>query len=151
MRSVHPWRLIRAVPVALMIGYASIVSAQGSAKPTKQMTPADLKAWKNIRNATLSNDGKWFAYALAPNEGNAEVVIRSVADGKETRFPIGDANAGGGGRGGFPGGADAGPVQITGDSKYALFTIYPPLANNAGRGGRGAGRGAAPANGAAPA
>ena len=38
----------------------------------------------------LSNDGRWFAYQHAPNEGDAEVVLRSMQDGKETRIPIGE-------------------------------------------------------------
>src|ERR1043166_4045358 len=108
IRSLGPWRLVHAAPTALLITYASILGAQGaasgaSAKPTKQMSPADLKAWKNIRQAVLSNDGKWFAYVLAPNEGDASLIVRSIADGKETKYPIGDASAGGGGRGGPPG------------------------------------------------
>jgi hypothetical protein len=59
------------------------------------MTPADLKAWKSIRQAILSNDGKWLVYTIGPNEGDASLVIRSTGtDGKETKFPIGEAPAG---------------------------------------------------------
>ena len=89
----------------------------------KQLTAADLKAWKGIRSSTLSNDGKWFAYILAPNEGDASVVIRSTADGaKETRFAIGEMPTQGGGPFGAPGGAT---LTISGDNKWAAFTIYP--------------------------
>src|SRR5207302_11032942 len=97
MRSIRSWRAIYAAPTALLIAYASILGAQGaaSAKPTKQMSPADLKAWKNIRQAVLSNDGKWFAYVLAPDEGDASVIVRWVADGKETKYEIGDTRRGG--------------------------------------------------------
>jgi hypothetical protein len=66
MRSIRSWRLV-AIPSALLITFASAMAAQGAAKPTKQMTATDLKAWKSIRNATVSNDGKWFAYVLSPN------------------------------------------------------------------------------------
>ncbi|HEX4470006.1 MAG TPA: hypothetical protein VH080_10740, partial [Gemmatimonadaceae bacterium] len=60
----------------------------------KQMTPADLKAWKSIRSTVLSNDGKWFAYVLAPNEGDASVVVRQTAQGAtEQRFAIGELPA----------------------------------------------------------
>ena len=41
----------------------------------KQLDPADLAFWKNIRYTALSNDGQWFAYQLTPNEGDAEVVV----------------------------------------------------------------------------
>ena len=72
--------------------------AQQAAKgPTKQLQAADLKAWKTIRTPSLSPDGKWFAYVLGPNEGEATVIIRSTgADGKEMKFPIGEAPAGAG-------------------------------------------------------
>ena len=81
----------------------------------RQLTLNDLLTWKGIRSPALSNDGKWFAYVLAPNEGDAEVVVRGTAAGaKELRFPIGDAAAGGaaGGRGGAGagGGGSANPL-----------------------------------------
>ena len=76
----------------------------------RQLTLNDLLTWKGIRSPALSNDGKWFAYTIAPNEGDADVVIRpTAAGGKEWRFPVGDAT-GGGGRGG------AGGVGMSGNN-----------------------------------
>ena len=87
------------------------------------MTPADISAWKTIRGASLSNDGAWFAYIVAPNEGDAEAVIRqTVAGGKELHFPIGEAPAGGGGA--FGGGGVAG-LQLSADGKWAAILVYP--------------------------
>jgi dipeptidyl aminopeptidase/acylaminoacyl peptidase len=157
MRSTSPWRIVYVAPIAFLLLSTRPALAQSAGKPTKQLSAADLKAWKSIRNPALSNDGKWFAYVLAPNEGNADVVIRSLGDGRETKYPIGDASAGGG-RGGPPGAptGDGGPLVISADSKWAAFTVYPnaaPAAAN-GRGGRGGGgRGGATggANGAATA
>ena len=92
------------------------------AGPGKQFTPADLQAWKTIRSASLSNDGKWFAYILAPNEGNATVVVRSTAAGaKELTFPIGEPPAPQFG----PFGPATSALAISGDSKWVAFTIYP--------------------------
>lgn len=106
----------------------------------RQLTLNDLLTWKSIRNADLSNDGKWFAYVVAPNEGDAEVVVRGTADGaKEMRFPVGSAPGGAGGRGG--GGAGGGPVSISGNNRWVAFMVYPAAAAEGGRGGRG-GRGA---------
>lgn len=108
----------------------------------RQLTLNDLLEWKAISGAALSNDGKWFAYVIAPNEGDAEVVIRGTAAGaQETRFPVGSAG-GGGGRGG------AGGVTISGNNRWAAFMVNPPSANANGRGGRG-GRGAGATGGAA--
>ena len=90
---------------------------------TKPLAAADLKGWKSIRSAVLSSDGKWLAYVLAPNEGDASVVIRPTADGgKETRFAIGEMPA--------PAGnpfaaAGATALAISGDAKWAAFMVYP--------------------------
>lgn len=138
-------RLGAVTPAVLLVfAFATPLAAQQPATgPTKQMAPADLKAWKTIRQAILSNDGKWLVYTIGPNEGDASLVIRSTgADAKETKFPIGEAPAGGG----FGGG---GGVTVSGDSRWVAYTISPP--STAGRGGRGAGRGGAGAQNAAPA
>jgi dipeptidyl aminopeptidase/acylaminoacyl peptidase len=152
MRSIRSWRLVAAAPAALLFAFSPARSARAQSGPTKQLSAADLKAWKSIRNATLSDDGKWFAYVLAPNEGNAQVIIRSITTGAEHAYPIGEAPSGRGGRGGAGGGS---ALEISGDSKWAAFTVYPDAAPPAGtgrggRGGRGAGA-AANGNGAAPA
>ena len=115
----------------------------------RQLSVNDLLGWKGIRTPALSNDGKWFAYVLAPNEGDAEVVVRSTAAGaKEMRFPIGDASGGGAGGGGRGGGAPG--VSISGNGKWVAFLEYASGAQAAGRGGRG-GRGGAGGAAVAPA
>ena len=109
----------------------------------RQLSVNDLLGWKSIRTPALSNDGKWFAYVLAPNEGDAEVVVRSTAAGaKEMRFPIGDASAGGGGGGGGRGGGAPG-VSISGNGKWVAFLEYASgvQTGRGGRGGRGGGGG----------
>ena len=103
-------------------------NASSTAPGSKLITPRDMAAWKSIRNATLSADGRWFAYVAAPNEGDAELVVRPTADGgKETRYPIGEPSGGAGGGFGGPFGrrATGGPVQISEDGKWLAFTIYP--------------------------
>ncbi len=84
----------------------------------------DIMAWKRIQNAAVSNDGQWFAYKISPNEGNSEVVIRSLKDGKETRFPIGEQPR-------IEPSFSAPPpppprdLQISDDSKWVAFLEYP--------------------------
>jgi len=119
----------------------------------RQLSLNDLLTWKGIGAPQLSNDGKWFAYVLAPNEGDAEVVIRGTALGaQEMRFPVGDASGGAGGGGGR-GGAGGGAVAISGNNRWVAFNVYPTgvtAGGRGGRGGRGGGAGAAtPAAGAA--
>ncbi len=146
---------IIGAPLSILIVAQAVAAQQPASHATRQMQPADLKAWKTIRQPVLSDDGKWFAYVLAPNEGDANVVIRSTAaDGKEMRFPIGNAS-GPGGRGGAAafGGGGSSALAISGDSKWVAFTIYPKAqptgGRGAGRGGRG-GAGGAAASGSGP-
>ena len=73
----------------------------------------DILAWKSIRGTALSNDGKWFAYRLAPNEGNAEVVLRQTQGKKEMRFPVGSSRRGG-------------RMFFSSDSKWFVFSVSPP-------------------------
>jgi dipeptidyl aminopeptidase/acylaminoacyl peptidase len=40
----------------------------------------------------LSRDGAWFAYVLAPNDGDAQVVVRRTHGTGEYRFPMGDVS-----------------------------------------------------------
>jgi dipeptidyl aminopeptidase/acylaminoacyl peptidase len=152
MRFARHWRRSTA-PAALLVVFASVAftvahAQQPAVSATKQLGSADLKAWKSIRQSVLSNDGAWFAYVVAPNEGDAMVVIRSTsADGKELKFPVGEIPNGAGGRGGAAGADANATLAISGDSRWVAFTIYPAASAaraNAGRGGRGGGRQGAP-------
>jgi dipeptidyl aminopeptidase/acylaminoacyl peptidase len=91
----------------------------------KQLDPADLAFWKNVRFTALSNDGKWFAYQLTPNEGDAEVVVRPTAEGEERRFKIGEPPPP---AGGFGGGGNT-SVVISDDGKWLGFFKYPTAAD----------------------
>ncbi len=88
----------------------------------RPMQLADILAWKRIQTPVVSNDGAWFVYKVTPGDGNSEVVIRSLKDGKETRFAIGE----------LPRPAGFGPppparhdLAISDDSKWAAFLEYP--------------------------
>jgi dipeptidyl aminopeptidase/acylaminoacyl peptidase len=124
--------ILPSVGIAQRSPSDSTVKPAAAAAHNRLLTRADMAAWKSIRTPAVSNDGKWFAYVLAPNEGDAEVVARPVADGgKEQRFPIGEPGqagfgaAPGGGRGGRGGAVAAGPLQLSSDGKWLAFTIYP--------------------------
>src|SRR5690349_13411334 len=49
----------------------------------------DYDGWRGIQNQKLSHDGKFLAYALFPQEGDGELVLRDLTTGKEQREPIG--------------------------------------------------------------
>jgi dienelactone hydrolase len=88
------------------------------------LDPADLASWKQVRYATLSPDGAWFAYQLAPNEGDGEVVVRPTGDGAERRFKIGEPPPPAGGFGG----AVNTSVVMSDDAKWIVFSRYPTAA-----------------------
>ena len=85
---------------------------------------ADILAWKRIQTSVVSPNGQWFGYKLSPNEGNSEVLLRNLKDGKEQRFPIGELP-----RVDFAPGAIFVPpprdLAFSEDSKWAAFLAYP--------------------------
>jgi hypothetical protein len=84
----------------------------------------DILAWKSIRTAVLSNDGRWFVYRLAPNKGDSEVIVRETKGEKEFRFPGGEAPPARR-RGPMGGPPMAGDILFSEDSKWVAFTAYP--------------------------
>ena len=134
--------------LTLPYGAASVAPVSRWTPPAsvgRQLTLADLLGWKNIRSPQLSHDGRWFAYELAPNEGDAEVVIRGTAAGAaETRIPVGAAPAPG--AGGGPAGTS---LTVSGNSRWAAFYVRPSAEAARSRGRSGGPAGAAGANGSA--
>jgi dienelactone hydrolase len=111
--------------------FFALVPRLGAADGQRPLTIPDMLTWKRIQAPGISADGEWFAYRLAPAEGNAEVVIRNLKSGKELRFPIGDpgesapaaaATAGPVTAAAAPGAADP---AISADSHWAAFRSYP--------------------------
>ncbi|CAN5706727.1 prolyl oligopeptidase family serine peptidase [soil metagenome] len=124
--------LISAVPffgTAPTMEQAATATAPAQAVK-KSVELDDIIAWKAIGTTALSNNGEWFAYRVAPQEGDAELVVRNVASGKETKFNLGEVGApgGGGGRGG--GAADGGGagLSFSDDSKWIAFNTNPTRA-----------------------
>jgi acetyl esterase/lipase len=89
------------------------LKAKGTTTPAaakKPLTLAEVETWRSIRLAALSPDGKWFAYRVGANQGGDDVILRNVADGKETKF------------------SNAGAIGVTVfslDSKWFGFTSAP--------------------------
>ena len=94
--------------------------------PRRAIEVEDVVAWKSIGAATLSADGQWFGYRLAPQEGDAEIVLKPAKGGKELRCPGGEQPQPepGGGRGAAPAAASA-ALAFSDDGRWAAFTTYP--------------------------
>jgi hypothetical protein len=43
-----------------------------------------------MRGASLSPDGTWFAYYLAPQEGNGKIMVKNTTKDKEYSFDTGE-------------------------------------------------------------
>ncbi|CAN5793120.1 prolyl oligopeptidase family serine peptidase [soil metagenome] len=111
--------LISAIPV-----FAPVASMEQAAA-RKSVEIEDVVAWKTVSTTAISNNGEWFAFRVAPQEGDAELTIRNVASGKETKFPLGEVGAPGGAGGGALAG---GTIQFSDDSKWIAFTTTPSKA-----------------------
>ena len=118
------YRLLAAVAaLSLTPIFAPQAFTQRAAK--RPMALQDIIAWRNIGSPTLSSDGQWFAYRLAPQEGDAEVVVRRTHGDQTTRFPAGAQPQPSGEDGGGRGGASSSALAFSDDGKFLAFTTYP--------------------------
>ncbi|MEX2662156.1 MAG: hypothetical protein WD227_09500, partial [Vicinamibacterales bacterium] len=115
--------LVSAIPVFTPV--ATMEQAATPAAAPKSVEIEDIIAWKSVSTTAISNNGEWFAYRVAPQEGDAELTVRNIASGKETKFPLGEVGAPAG-RGGAPAGGAS--IQFSDDSKWIAFTTTPSKA-----------------------
>jgi dipeptidyl aminopeptidase/acylaminoacyl peptidase len=127
--SRHRYSLLAGLLIAISLGSIHDASAQSTKRP---LTHTDFDSWRSIATPTLSRDGKWLAYAVQPQDGDGEVVIRELATGKERREGVGT----------LPPPAttpneenpDAPPVPrairiaFTSDSRFLVTTTFPTKA-----------------------
>ena len=120
----RPQRVVRQAASSLVVialcashGLAQLPTTGPPVAGKRQLTMEDLLSWKGIRSPAVSNDGRWMAYLLAPNEGDAEFVLRgTAAAARETRVAVGEV----------PAGFGAGPsLAISGNNRWVAYTIYP--------------------------
>ena len=62
--------------------------AAGAAK--RPLTHRDYDSWRSITGQKLSDDGRFLAYSVLPQEGDGELVVRNLETGKEFRESIGE-------------------------------------------------------------
>ncbi len=113
--------------VLALFCFSLVVSAE-----KRPLTHADYDGWRHIQNQKLSDDGRFLAYALFPQEGDGQLVVRNLATGKEFRETIGQLppppppN---------PAASEEGPAPVRGiqlaflrDSKTVVFSGFPSRA-----------------------
>ena len=84
------------------------------AKPKPLEDINDILSWQTIMSPVMSNNGRWFAYRLAPAEGDGEVFIKETKGDKEYHYHVGEGPRGG-----------SGEIAFTEDAQWAAFTVYP--------------------------
>jgi dipeptidyl aminopeptidase/acylaminoacyl peptidase len=105
-------------------------AAQPTAK--RPLTHQDYDNWRSIQGQTLSRDGKFVGYALIPQDGDGEIIVRNLATGNEWRYgrgwrpPTPPADSGETpSPAAFGQAARQSRVFFTQDSRFAAFTIEP--------------------------
>ncbi len=155
MRLSPKWMV--CVPAFSIAVSASLIEAQGSsnapANPytkVSKWTPPPLPAgkkpitqdtydeWRTISGATLTPDGKWAIYTVSPVVGEGELIARATSgttEYKAARGYTGRPNLQAGGSGGF----SVQGAQVSSDSRFVVFMVYPSKAAvDSARGRRGA-------------
>jgi dipeptidyl aminopeptidase/acylaminoacyl peptidase len=95
--------LLRTAALVLTLSLSlSAVLAQ-----KKPLDHSVYDGWKSIRSTSLSNDGRWVLYAIAPQEGDAVVEVRSVTGDVVHRFDRGST------------------VRFSQDSRFVVATVVP--------------------------
>ena len=96
----------------------------------RSLTPQDYDAWRSIRSQQLSRDGKFLAYALFPQQGDGEFVVRNLITGREWRESCGQTPPPPRPNYANPEETNAQPrgitIAFTRDSKYVVFSTFPP-------------------------
>src|SRR5437870_1017518 len=80
-----------AVICALALIASSFAYALGQqTAPTKRaLTHQDYDSWHSIQAPQISRDGKFVAYAYMAQDGDSEIVVRSLTTGVDQRAPRG--------------------------------------------------------------
>src|SRR5258708_460025 len=78
------------VPIAILwviVGGAAPSAQQPARK--KPITHDVYDSWRSIQGTKISRDGAWVTYALVPQDGDGELVVRNLKTNAEYRAPRG--------------------------------------------------------------
>ena len=105
--------MIRFTQLLFFIVVSLPLLAQTAKRP---LTAADYDRWQSVRTEKISNDGRWIAYQVDPQDGDGrlEVVATTLANGNTQKRYV------------FPRGYLA---QFTPDSKFLVMRLKVPVAD----------------------
>lgn len=119
-----------AALAAFLLLAATVVSAQA---PRRPLTQRDFGAWRSISSPVLSRDGRVLAYAFMPQEGDGDLRVKDLRDGREWTHGAGalppppiqlpeDVNPE------APVPQPSIRIAITSDGRFVVATTYPTRA-----------------------
>src|SRR5579864_4202429 len=125
MKTKFASSLRMAIPIFILL-FATSAAPQNK----RPLTHQDYDGWHNIQNQALSNDGKFLAYGIFPQEGDGEVVVQNLQTGKEWRQPAGARPLA---TPNLESDEPPPPINITisftADSHFVIFSVFPPKAD----------------------
>ncbi len=118
---------MRKIAAVLVLLLAPIALSQTK----RPLTVQDFDGWRDIQSETLSNDGKFLAYGLFPEDGDGVVVIRNLQTGAEFREAAGSRplRALRTPETDEPVPPPAVTILFTADSRFVVFSAFPPKAD----------------------
>ncbi len=99
-------RILIALPLAFVAAVLVPLSAQNATK--RPMALGDILSFRAMTTTAMSSNGQWFAYRVAPLEGDSDVVVRSTTGAQEYTFPVGEG---------------AGPMAFSDDSQWLAISV----------------------------
>ncbi len=91
----------KILPLLLSIGIA------GGLQAKKPLDHSCFDDWKKVTNHSLSNDGRWAAFSVNPQEGDGVLTLRNTGSTKEISIERGAG------------------VKFSADSRWAIALIHP--------------------------
>jgi hypothetical protein len=73
----------------------------------------DILSFRALGAGSLSPNGQWYSYSLAPLRGDREVIIRSTSGSQEWKFQVGETGSG---------------ATFSDDGMWAALTVAPTRA-----------------------
>jgi hypothetical protein len=89
----------------------ALLAASVALAQKRALTHADYDGWKSLGAVALSNDGKWLAFSVNPQEGDNTFEIKATDGSKSYKFDRGTN------------------IRFTDDSKFVVATIIPKRAD----------------------
>ncbi len=111
--------------VACSVFFVPLFAAQ------RPLNHSDYDSWKHIQNQQLSYDGRYLAYAVFPQQGDGELIVRDLKTGQEFRQPVGElpppppVNFALPQNEEAPSSAPAITLRFTQDSSAVVFSAFP--------------------------